>query len=143
MLCVLTLLRWHTGFGIYAVKNIDIGELVDVRGQHCVIPVNRREEMADSRRHRWSVGSDDLKRHSPWFYLGGPLSLLNAACRRHAACDYSFSLSEYYAKCTRSIGPGEELTCCYNGGGDGAALTNSGKVVICCHLDCEEFVMHL
>ena len=114
-----------------------------MRGHQRSIPVSRQVEMADSTRHRWSVGLDDVAVPRRWFYLGGPLSLLNAACNKYAVCDYNFSKAEHFAVSRRVIGPGEELTCCYNGADKGKPLTDTGKVIICCDLNCSEFVMHL
>ena len=133
---------WHCGFGIFALEPIPPGHLKEIRGFDCPVPVDRVKEMMGGT-HRWSVGS--LKPGSSRiFYLGGPLSLLNAACSDHAICNYHFGPEDdQYAVSIKSVDAGEELTCCYSGGDDRGPLLGSGKLAICVHSNCSAYVMTL
>jgi hypothetical protein len=134
--------RVHSGFSIIVRDYLTPGTLVEVRGYDAAIPPERNDELVrHNSMHRWSVGS--LTNERRCFYLGGPLSLLNASCRSHAACFYYFSEAEHHAVLRFYMIPDDELTCCYDGGnaGPSQALKGCGVRLTCLELDCDEVIM--
>jgi hypothetical protein len=122
----------------HVVKEQRIAEL---RGYKCRIPDCRVDEfLSATSPHRWSIGSV-VANSSDLFYLGGPLSFLNAACDAHACCYYYFT-GDCHADAKRKICAGEQITTCYSGN-DKKALTHTRMFIICAYHDCEEVVMHV
>lgn len=94
-----------------------------------------------NRTHRWSVGSLSSK-SVRLFYLGGPISLLNAACRAHAKCHYVFDELPCHAVAKKNIAFGEEISINYNGDQIGP-LTDTKMILYCIAEDCEAEVCTL